>query len=120
MDRLRRFALTGAPPAGLGSSGLIRIALRLIALVSLAGAFAAAVIDGARSLADQKIEFTPMGRTLATAFPYVSARAPVLWDPVLLKLLYAPAALDLAVLGAALFYLAHRPAVPPGAGRRGR
>jgi len=31
-----------------------------------------------------------------------------LWDPVLLNVLYAPATLDLAVMGALLFYLARR------------
>jgi hypothetical protein len=108
---------------------LIRFALRLIALASLAGAFAAAVIDGARSLADQKIELTSMGVVLASVFSakfelfhaYVVKRAPLLWDSVLVNVLYAPATLDLAVLGAVLFYLARRPAVPPlGATRRGR
>ena len=103
---------------------MIRIVLRFIALASLAGAFAAAVIDGARSLADQKVELTSMGVALATAAPakfelmraYLAKRAPMLWDPVLINVLYAPAALDLAVLGALLFYFARRPAVA-GRGR---
>jgi hypothetical protein len=103
---------------------LIRFTLRLVGLILLAGAFAAAVIDGARSLADQKFEFYSMGWVIAHAFPakfalmqtYVVKHAPLLWDPVLIDALYAPATLDLAVLGAALFYLTHRPAAP----RRGR
>ena len=107
---------------------MIRFALRLVGLALLAGAFAAAVIDGARSLADQKLELTSMGVALATALPskfelmhaYIVKRAPLLWDPVLINFLYAPATLDLAVLGAALFYLARRRAVPLGATRRGR
>ena len=107
---------------------MIRFALRLVGLALLAGAFAAAVIDGARSLADQKLELTSMGVALATALPskfelmqaYIVKHAPFLWDPVLIDVLYAPATLDLAVLGAALFYLARRRAVPLGATRRGR
>jgi hypothetical protein len=107
---------------------LIRFAFRLVGLALLAGAFAAAVIDGARSLADQKLELTSMGVALATALPskfelmhaYIVKHTPLLWDPVLINVLYAPATLDLAVLGAALFYLARRRAVPLGATRRGR
>jgi len=99
---------------------LIRFTLRLVGLAVLAGAFAAAVIDGARSLADQKVEFTSMGFVLARAFPakfalmhdYLVKKAPLLWDPVLVDALYAPATLDLAVLGAVLLYLARRPSVP--------
>ena len=95
---------------------MIRFVLRVLGLALLAGAFAAAVIDGARSLTDQKVELTSMGRALATAFPskfallepFVVKKAPFLWDPVLLNVLYAPATLDLAVMGALLFYLARR------------
>jgi len=95
---------------------LIRFVLRLVGLILLAGAFATAVVDGARSLADQKLELTSMGRALATAFPakfallqpFVDKRAPFLWDPVLVNILYAPATLDFAVLGAALFLVVRR------------
>ena len=99
---------------------MIRFTLRLVGLLLLAGAFAAAVIDGARSLADQKIELSSMGTVLAYASPakfalmhdYVAKKAPMLWDVVVVNALYAPATLDLAVLGAGLFYLARRPSVP--------
>ena len=95
---------------------MIRFTLRLVGLALLAGAFAAAVIDGARSLADQKIEFSSMGTVLAYASPakfalmqaYIVHKAPMLWDVVVVNALYAPAALDLAVLGAGLLYLARR------------
>jgi hypothetical protein len=97
---------------------LIRFTLRLVGLALLAGAFAAAVIDGARSLADQKLELTSTGWVIAHAFPakfalmhdYVVKKAPMAWDLLLVNALYAPAILDLAVLGAGLFYLARRPA----------
>ena len=107
---------------------MIRFTLRLVGLLMLAGAFAAAVIDGARSLADQKLELTSMGWAVAHAFPakfaqmqtFVVGKAPMAWDLVVINLLYAPATLDLAVLGALLFYLARRRAVPFGAARGGR
>jgi hypothetical protein len=95
---------------------LIRFTLRLGGLLLLAGAFAAAVIDGARSLADQRVELSSMGTVLAYASPTkfalmhdaVVKKAPMLWDLVVVNALYAPATLDLAVLGAGLFYLARR------------
>ena len=95
---------------------MIRFTLRLVGLLLLAGAFAAAVIDGARSLADQKVELSSMGTVLAYASPakfalmqaYVVRKAPMLWDLVVINALYAPATLDLAVLGAGLFYLTRR------------
>ena len=97
---------------------MIRFALRLVGLLLLAGAFAAAVIDSARSLADQKVELSSMGTVLVYTFPskfalmhdYLVKKAPMLWDLVVVNALYAPATLDLAVLGAGLFYLARRPA----------
>ena len=107
---------------------MIRFALRLVGLLLLAGAFAAAVIDGARSLADQKIELSSMGTVLVYAFPakfalmqdYVVKKAPMLWNVVLVNALYAPATLDLAALAAVLFYLARRPSAPVGATWRRR
>jgi hypothetical protein len=107
---------------------LIRFALRLVGLALLAGAFAAAVIDGARSLADQKIELTSTGWVIAHAFPakfaqmhdYLVSKAPMAWNLAVVNALYAPAILDLAVLGALLFYLARRRPDPLGPARRGR
>jgi hypothetical protein len=89
---------------------VLRLLFRLLGLVTLAAAFAAAVIDGARTLADQRLEFTPIGASLAyllrdkfAALPTLAARiSPKLWDPVLLSLLYAPTFLALAVIGFAL------------------
>jgi len=104
---------------------LIRFTLRLIGLLMLAGAFAAAVIDGARSLADQKVELYSMGTVLAYAFPAkfalmhdaVVKKAPMLWDLVVVNVLYAPAILDLVVFGVCLFYLARRRPDRNGRGR---
>ncbi|THD48090.1 MAG: hypothetical protein E7774_03635 [Bradyrhizobium sp.] len=95
---------------------MFRLAFRLFGWVLLAGAFAAAVIDGARSLADQRLELTSLGRALTATIPskfelvqpFVVKRAPLLWDPVLINMLYAPAALVLAALGLAIFYVTRR------------
>jgi hypothetical protein len=140
--RLRPFVPRPRAPRGQGAAlwvnsgaarwqrrgGLIRFTLRLVGLLLLAGAFAAAVIDGARSLADQKLELYSMGTVLAYAFPakfalmhdYVVKKTPMAWNLVVVNVLYAPATLDLAVLGAVLFYLARRPSVPLGATWRRR
>jgi len=94
---------------------VIRFVLRFVSVLMLAGAFAAAVIDGARSLADQALEFYSMGWALAHAFPakfpllqpfvekHFGARA---WDPVLLDVLSAPACLELLIVGFLLFTVA--------------
>jgi len=90
---------------------VLRWLFRAIGLFCLAGAFAAAVLDGARSIADQKLALTPLGVTLATAFPakfpllpaLVAKVHPLLWDPVLLSVLYVPTSIDLAVVGLVLF-----------------
>ncbi|HEY1943502.1 MAG TPA: hypothetical protein VGH40_15425 [Roseiarcus sp.] len=93
---------------------MFRFVLRFVGLMLLAGAFAAAVIDGARSLAAQQITLTSMGLALDLAFPskfpllqpFVEKRLyPLLWDPILLAILSAPAFVDLAVVGAVIFFL---------------
>ena len=100
---------------------MLRFLVRALGVLLLAGAFAAAVVDGARSLADQQFTVTPMGLALGTIFPakfelwttVVQTRLPhFVWDPVLLWILSAPTFLDLAILGLALEYLS-RPSPPP-------
>ena len=87
---------------------MLRLLVRTVGLLSLVGAFAAAVIDGARTIADSQLTLTPTGAVLARPFPAKFAELepfvrtkihPFLWDPILLKILYAPAFLDLAVFG---------------------
>ena len=108
---------------------MIRFLLRFVGLMLLAGAFAAAVIDGARSLAAQQLTLTPMGLALDLAFPtkfpllqpFVEKRLhPLLWDPVLLVLLSAPAFVVMAALGALVFYLVRRRAPMVGVSSRAR
>lgn len=99
---------------------MLRLLFRLIGLLTLAAAFAALVIDGARTLADQQLEFTPLGVTLSyvmrdkfAALPALAAKIhPKLWDPVLLSVLYSPTFLALAVIGLALMALTRARAEP--------
>ena len=95
----------------------------------LAGAFAAAVIDGARSLAAQQLTLTSTGLALDLAFPskfpllqpFVEKRLhPLLWDPVLVAILSAPAFVDMAALGAVIFYLVRARAPAVGVSTRAR
>jgi hypothetical protein len=97
----------------------MRFLLRAFGLLFLAGAFAAAVVDAARSLADQEFTMTSTGLALATLFPAkfelwsttVQARAPhILWDPVLLSILYAPTFVILGLVGLVVNYLSRPPA----------
>ena len=62
-----------------------------------------------------------MGLALATIFPpnlsygrpFVETKLPhFVWDPVLLRILYAPTFLDLAVLGIVLTFLSRPPLQP--------
>ncbi len=102
---------------------------RLIGLALLAGAFAAAVIDGARSIAASHILFTPLGETLYWAFPNKMPLLqplierqihPLLWDPILLHLLLAPTWAALGVLGLALLYALRKRPPPIGYSERDR
>jgi hypothetical protein len=105
---------------------LIRLLVRLLALAMLAGAFAAAVIDGARSIAASQLSITPMGVTVYWAFPgklslvqsTLERIHPFLWDPILLDILLLPTWLVMSALGVGLFYLARRRPPPIGHSNR--
>ena len=104
----------------------MRWLFRLIGLLALAGAFASAVIDGARTLADQRLEMTPLGEILGyvlrdkfAALPALVVRIhPKLWDPVLLSVLYVPTFLALAILGAVLLVFTRGRSEPEALGAR--
>ena len=89
---------------------MLRFLLRALGLAALAGAFAAAVMDGARSIANSALSLSPTGTALAqiapakfTAFTSWAEKShPKLWDPVLLDLLWVPTCVTLAILGTAL------------------
>ncbi len=99
---------------------MVRMLVRAVGLLLLATAFAAAVMDGTRSLANQQVSLTSMGVALGGLFParmsslpaLVAKINPLLWDPILLSILYVPAFIDLAVVG--LVFIAFS---RPGGGR---
>jgi hypothetical protein len=99
---------------------MLRLVVRAVGFVALAWAFAAAVMDGARSIANSTVLLTPLGATIARLaperfleLPSLAARIhPKLWDPVLIHILYVPTCVALAVVGLALTALA-----PPLRGR---
>ncbi len=105
----------------------MRFLARFIGLMALAGAFAAAVIDGARSIAAGAFAPTSSGaalywvspKALASVQGFVENRLGAwAWDGVLVRLLLAPAFVSLALLSAVLFLLSRRP--PPEIGRSSR
>ena len=107
---------------------MFRLLGRLIGLALVAGAFAAAVIDGARTIAASRLTLTQMGQTLYWISPtklgalqsVVQQIYAPLWDPVLLNILRAPSWVVLGVVGAALLYLLRRRARPIGHSDRDR
>ena len=108
---------------------MFRLLIRLIAFLLLAGAFAAAVIDGSRSIGAEQLALTSLGVTFYWAMP---ARFPLLqpfveqklglfaWDPVLLTILKAPTSVVFALLGAGLLVLVRRRPPPIGYSSRRR
>lgn len=122
VHRLSEAARQSASDAGrLVPVGLVmfRLAFRFIGLLVLAGAFAALVVDGTRSVAAGSIALMPLGRTLSALSPevltklraLVEPRLPLLWDPVLVSLFLLPAWLVLGFVGLVLLALS-RPRAP--------
>lgn len=85
---------------------MFRLTLRFLGLLFLAGAFAALIIDGTRSVAGGALSLTPLAQTLSWLMPQKFALlkatlqhalpAP-LWDPLTIKILAMP---TWAVMGA--------------------
>jgi hypothetical protein len=84
----------------------------------IAAGFVGLVIDGARTIANSALMFTPLGDVLATLLRerYVQIQPmiernihPLLWDPVILTLMRAPAELVALVLGFLLLRLGAPP-----------
>lgn len=96
----------------------MRFLLRLIGYLSVAAGFVALVIDGARSIANAGLRFTPVGEVLIAIIqeryqliqPAIERNLhPWLWDPLLLSVLRAPVAAVALLLGFALLWLGRRP-----------
>jgi hypothetical protein len=77
---------------------MIRSAFRLLGLILLAGAFAALIIDGTRSIAGGEFTVTSVAAALLWAMPdrldsfrqQVQHVNPYLWDPILIYALRLP------------------------------
>ena len=86
---------------------MVRFVFRLLGYLLLAGAFVSAVVDGTRSIAASTLLWTRLGEPLQTLAPKavpalqgaLTGLHPLLWDPVAVKLLAAPLAVVLLVLG---------------------
>ena len=105
----------------------MRFLARFIGLITLAGAFAAAVIDGARWVVGGSFAPTSTGaalywlspKLLAAAQSFVESRLGVwAWNEVLVQALLAPVFVALTILSAVLFLVSRSP--PPEIGHSSR
>ncbi len=104
----------------------MRFLARILGLIALAGAFAAAVLDGARLIANGAWAPTSTGAALDLLSPRALAVARAFvetwlgawaWNDLVANALIAPAFAVLIAVGALLFFLS-RP--PPETGRSSR
>ena len=124
MRILRPAVGPNSPPwsgvAGLG--GELRFLVRMLGYLLVAGGFVMLITDGARSIANSALRFTPLGEALPAFLgerfrllqPAVERNLhPVLWDPVLVYLLEVPTAAAGLLLGFLLLWLgaASRPGI---------
>ncbi len=92
---------------------MFRFFIRFAAVLILASAFAALVIDGTRSIAGRGMSVTPLSDLIKSRLPALEQTVghnihPLLWDPVLTGLLRLPAWLVLAMGGLLLLWAAQR------------
>lgn len=102
---------------------MFRLTFRFLGFLLLAGAFAALVVDGTRSIAGNRLslasfsqtmlwlmpdKFAALRRTLQHAHPHF------LWDPVMAHVLLMPTWLILGAIGILLLLLTQKP--QPGIG----
>jgi hypothetical protein len=101
---------------------MFRFLARMLGLFLIAAGFVGLVIDGTRSIANGALTFTALGevgyRLLGDRYlllqPAIERIHPFLWDPILLSLTLAPAAVFALVLGAILLWLGRKPVEPIG------
>jgi hypothetical protein len=96
---------------------MIRFLLRTFGLLFLAAAFVFLVYDGTRSIAASQLQYTRIddiwslvhAASLQQLQPWIESRASRwVWDPVVVKILAAPAVAALALLGAIMIPLGRR------------
>ena len=104
----------------------LRFLLRVLGLLALAGAFAALIVDGVRSVAAERLVLMSLGRLITVVSPdgfvklhaMIETHVPVLWDPVAVTILLLPTWCVLGVLGLVLMGLARPPRPKIGYSRR--
>lgn len=104
-------------------SSMLRFLSRFLGLLAVAGAFVGLIVDGARTIANAQLDYTPLGQILFQAFPshfpmlepaITRHVHPFVWDPLLINLLLAPAALVGFGIGLVLMWLGRKPVEPVG------
>ena len=94
---------------------MLRLLIRFLGLILLAGGFAALIVDGARSLAGDGLHVTALSEGAADLFPaqmkafrIALEKGPQFWSPVVFTLLLAPLSLTLTALGGLLIALSRK------------
>jgi hypothetical protein len=91
---------------------MIRFFCLAVAYLTLTAGFAAAVVDGTRSIAGGALSMSLIEQVLTTRLPAIQQAAthlhPYLWDPLTLGLLRLPLWFALGALGLALFWTTRR------------
>lgn len=99
-----------------GRRNSLKILLRLVGLLLLAGGFIGFVIDGTRSIVNGLLSFGSL-RDMIEALPFQSLPRleqlahhvhPALWDPILVDTLKLPASVTIFILGALLLWLGQK------------
>jgi hypothetical protein len=98
-------------------ASVIKRLFRILAFLLLAAGFVAAIMDGARSLANATLDYARVGSTAARLLgdrfgqlqPNIERNIhPMLWDPALSTLFVLPTSVVLLVLGLICYRLGRR------------
>ena len=96
----------------------LRFLVRMLGYLLVAGGFVVLLTDGARSIANSVLRFTPLVETLTTLVgerfrllqPAIERNLhPMLWDPILVNVLHVPTAAAGLLLGLLLLWLGGAP-----------
>lgn len=102
---------------------MLRLLIRFIGLLALAGGFIGCIVDGTRSLAGDGLYVTTLAQGLQAANraayaglqAFAQAHFPAfVWDPVLVHLMLVPLSVALGGLGGLFILMSHEPR--PGIG----
>lgn len=103
------------------ASIMLRVLIRFLGLLFLAGGFVSLIVDGTRSLSGGRLFVTTLHKGAADMFPLAlkSLQATVesnigffLWDPILTTLLLTPVGVVFGGLGALLMVISHKQQAP--------